>query len=56
MRFSSAAAIAGAGVASVSAQSLQGFNYGATLTTGAAKVQSDFEVRSNRSMFVYSVN
>lgn len=44
MRFSSAAAIAGAGVASVNAAALQGFNYGATLTTGAAKTQSDFEV------------
>lgn len=44
MRFSSAAAIAGAGVASVNAAALQGFNYGATLTTGAAKTQNDFEV------------
>lgn len=43
MRFSSAVAIAGAGVASVNAAALQGFNYGATLTSGAAKAQSDFE-------------
>jgi glucan endo-1,3-beta-D-glucosidase len=43
MRFSSAVAVAGAGVASVNAAALQGFNYGATLTTGAAKTQSDFE-------------
>lgn len=44
MRFSSAAAIAGASVASVNAAALQGFNYGATLTTGAAKVEADFTV------------
>lgn len=43
MRFSTAAVVAGAGVASVNAAALQGFNYGATLTSGAVKQQSDFE-------------
>ncbi|KJX97222.1 hypothetical protein TI39_contig523g00004 [Zymoseptoria brevis] len=40
MRFSSAIVVAGAASANAA---LQGFNYGAGLTTGAAKTQQDFE-------------
>ncbi|SMQ45670.1 unnamed protein product [Zymoseptoria tritici ST99CH_3D7] len=46
MRFSSAIVVAGAASANAA---LQGFNYGAGLTTGAAKTQQDFEVDFKRA-------
>ncbi|EGP92443.1 unnamed protein product [Zymoseptoria tritici ST99CH_1E4] len=46
MRFSSAIVVAGAASANAA---LQGFNYGAGLTTGAAKTQQDFETDFKRA-------
>lgn len=43
MRTTTALAAFAATISSVSAAAYQGFNYGSTFTTGAAKQESDFE-------------